>query len=175
MQQCSMLLSHYQHSSWLTFSFATFSTYPCIPYVVLGVLRSCNITLTYNQSTERLQFINSVWDAMPVSHLHVAYVCSIISENFWWVWSNTAVDLYWIKSYRKLWMWALSRPAPLLYFALDPHTHKFITIRVAQLGRKCSSEWPIYIIGSFDHCHAPLGVSSFLFSVEICRKWLALF
>ena len=58
------------------YSFATFSTYHCILYVVPGVLRSCNITLTYNQSTERLQFINSTWDAMPVSHFH-AYVCCI--------------------------------------------------------------------------------------------------
>ena len=170
MQQCSMLFSHYQNSSWLTFSFATFSTY-CIPYIVPGVLRSCNITLTYNHSAERLQFINSTWDTMPVSHLHVAYVCSI-SGKFWWVWSNTAVDLYWIN---KLWMWALSCPAPLLYFTwhTHTHTHKFIgcnialsTIRVAPLGRKCSSEWPIYIIGSCDHCHAPLGISFLV----LCRN-----
>ena len=43
--------------------------------IVPGVLRSCNITLTYNQSTERLQFIDSTWDTMLVSHSYVAYVC----------------------------------------------------------------------------------------------------
>ena len=55
----------------------------CLQYISLysivpGVLRSCNIILTYNQSTERLQFINSTWDAMPVSHLH-AYVVVYIT------------------------------------------------------------------------------------------------
>ena len=56
----------------------------CLQYISLysivpGILRSCNITLTYNLSTRRLQFINSTWDAMPVSHLHVPCVCSILN------------------------------------------------------------------------------------------------
>ena len=147
MQQCSMLLGHYQNSSWLTFSFAAFSTYHCIPYIVPGVLRSCNITLTYNQSTERLQFINSTWDAMPVSHLHIA-LFAVLVENF--DGCGTILLFVCIELSDTINECYEHCPTPH-YFYISPmthtHTHKFIgcniapsTIRVAPLGRKCSSK-----------------------------------
>ena len=39
----------------------------CFP-TVPAVPSSCNITLSYDQSSRRLLFINSTWDTVPVCH-----------------------------------------------------------------------------------------------------------
>ena len=42
-----------------------------ISYTLVAVVpSSCNITLSYNQSSRRLMFINSTWDTVLVSHLY---------------------------------------------------------------------------------------------------------
>ena len=47
--------------------FACTLTVPAVP-------TTCNITLLYDQSSGRLQIINSTWDSMPVSHILFKYV-----------------------------------------------------------------------------------------------------
>ena len=37
-------------------------------FTVPAVPRSCNITLLYDQSSQRLQFIDTTWDLIPVCH-----------------------------------------------------------------------------------------------------------
>ena len=42
---------------------------PLIFYTVPAVPNSCNISLSYNQSSKRLLLINSTWNTVPVSHV----------------------------------------------------------------------------------------------------------
>ena len=41
---------------------------PCI-FAVPAAPRNCTVTLSYNQLSGRLQYINSTWDIVPVSHI----------------------------------------------------------------------------------------------------------
>ena len=56
---------------WLTGFFVVVCLFVCLCVVffaVIAVPSSCNITLSYNQTSERLLFITSSWNTVPVSH-----------------------------------------------------------------------------------------------------------
>ena len=65
-----------------SFSYTLYRLYATFPYAFISptvpaVPTSCNISLSYNQSSSRLQFIAITWDTVPVSHMK-SLNCTII-------------------------------------------------------------------------------------------------
>ena len=56
-------------------------------FLVPAAPRNCNITLSYNQSSNELVFLSSTWDSVPVSHrqLLTSYNKYISSDKYYFV------------------------------------------------------------------------------------------
>ena len=66
----------------------SFSTLVNLPLLfcptVPAVVSRCNITVAYDHPPERLLFINTTWDSMPVSHTGTSCIHMSRLSQCWW-------------------------------------------------------------------------------------------